>query len=115
MTTLTLSVSEKLAQEVEAFGDWLPVMLEISLLKLKTPTAETASEILEFLASNPDEKDVLNYKVSKRAQARVSKLLELNQAAIISEQELKELDEHIELENIMISLKADLDKNDANA
>ena len=49
MTTLTFNVSETLAKRLKPIGVWLPYILEVSLLKIKTPAAEMASEIIEFL------------------------------------------------------------------
>lgn len=51
MVEITLQVSEQLAQQLQPLGDWLPSILELSLLRLKTPAAQTASEIVDFLAT----------------------------------------------------------------
>jgi hypothetical protein len=108
MATLTLNVPDTLAERVEPFSRWLPTILEISLLGLTTPAARTASEIVTFLASNPSEQTVQDYHVSEQAQIRIDDLLEKNRKAILNENELKELDELLELEHVIIMLKASL-------
>lgn len=115
MTTVTLDMPDKLAKEVASFGRWLPTVLEISLLKLKTPATKTAAEIVDFLASKPSVKALYNYHVSDKAQAHMTRLLELNQAGCISKDEVQELDELVKLENIIISLKASLSSDDIAA
>ena len=106
MTTVTLDMPDKLARRVESLGRWLPTVIEISLLALKTPAVETASEIVEFLASSPSPSEVHTYHASQRAHARMQRLLALNQAGQLSEHETKELDELLKLEHVIVSLKA---------
>lgn len=108
MATLTLTVPDQLAKRLEPFSRWLPSILEISLLKLKTPTAEAASEVIDFLASNPSVEAVRNYRASDRASRRTSDLLERNQAGVLTDAEAKELDEMMELEQLIRRLKNSL-------
>jgi hypothetical protein len=108
MATLTLDMPEKLLERLEPFSRWLPAVLEISLLALKTPAVETASELVEFLASNPTTKDVRGYHASERAQERMLHLLNSNRAGYLGQAEAKELDELLRLEQLMINLKASL-------
>jgi hypothetical protein len=63
----TITLPDELAKRVEFFSRWLPTVLEISLLALKTPAVETASEIIEFLASNPSPGKVPYLNVPKHA------------------------------------------------
>ncbi len=108
MTTVTLNVSETLAKRLEPIGPWLPYILEVSLLKIKTPTAEMASEIVEFLSSNPTIEAVRNFHASQKDSQRIAALLESNQTGILSEAEVKELDEMMKLEHFIRNLKARL-------
>jgi hypothetical protein len=108
MATLTLNLPDKLAERLEPFSRWLPVILEISLLKLKTPAAETASELVDFLASNPSVQAVGGYHASQRAQERTNHLLALNRAGVLGEADKLELDEMMQLEQLVRTLKAGL-------
>jgi hypothetical protein len=108
MATVTLELPENLAKRLEPLVRWMPTILEINFLSLKTPTLQTAYEVISFLTSNPTAKDVYHYKISKEAQDRVSALLDLNSEDRISKEELLELEEHVELANIVTMLKASL-------
>ena len=104
----TINLPDELAERVAPFGYWLPTVLEVGLLKLKTPAAETASELSAFLWTNPSAQEVQAYHASQRSQTRVSQLLALNQAGVIGEAEAEELDKLLKLEHVIIMLKTQL-------
>ncbi len=106
MVQITLQVTEQLAQQLEPMSDWLSTILELSLIRFKTPAVQTASEIMDFLASNPTSDDLLNFHVSDRAQERLQRLLAINQAGMASAEEQAELDEISQIEHVIIMLKA---------
>jgi len=106
MVQITMQVTKRLAQQLEPISDWLPTILELSLIRFKTPAVQTASEIMDFLASGPTANDLLNYHVSDRAQERSQRLLAINQAGLASPEEQAELDEISQIEHIIIMLKA---------
>lgn len=85
---------------------WLPTIIELSLIGFKTLATATATEVLEFLSKNPAPQAVLDYHVSDAAQARVQRLLALNEAGLLAEAEQLELDELQRLEHVIIMLKA---------
>ena len=105
---VTITLPDELAERVAPFSRWLPTVLEVSLLKLKTPAVETASELVEFLSTNPSVQEVQTYHASVRSQTRMGQLLALNQAGVISGAEAEELDELLKLEHVVINLKAQL-------
>jgi hypothetical protein len=106
MAQLTMQLSDELAARVQPIGDWLPAILELSLVGFKTPATETAAEVIEFLATGPSPQAVLGYHVSDRAQARLQRLLVLNEAGMLGKEEQSEMDELEQIEHIMIMLKA---------
>jgi len=106
MVDVTVQVSDDLAKRIQPIGDWLPTVLELSLVGFRTPATETASDIIEFLATDPSLEEVLDYYVSEEAQARLQRLLALNQAGMLGPAEQLELDELERIEHIMIMLKA---------
>ena len=106
MVQITMQVTEQLAKQLQPMSDWLPTILELSLIRFKTPAVQTASEIMDFLASSPSSDDLLNYHVSDRAQERLQRLLAINQAGLASPEEQMELDEIGQIEHIVIMLKA---------
>lgn len=111
----SVTLPDELAARVAPFGRWVPTVLEIGLLALKTPAVETAGELVEFLAINPTPQEVRAYHVSERAQARMNRLLTLNQAGALGEAEQRELDELIKLEYLIITLKSGLSAEDLSA
>ncbi len=106
MVEITMQVSERLAEQLQPISDWLPTVLELSLIRFKTPAVQTASEIMDFLATSPSPDELLNYHVSDRAQERLQRLLAVNQAGLASPEEQAELDEISQIEHIIIMLKA---------
>ncbi len=108
MAVVTLELPDTLAVRVKPFSRWVPTILEINLLPFKTPAAQTAHEIIEFLISNPSAKAVHEYYVSETAQQRMSELLSLSREGEISKRELAELDELLSLASVITTLKASL-------
>jgi hypothetical protein len=106
MVQMTMQVSEELATRLRPIGRWLPTVLELSLVGFKTLATATATEVIEFLSTEPTPQDVLNYHVSEQAQARLQRLLALNAAGMLGEAEQQELGELQRIEHIIIMLKA---------
>jgi hypothetical protein len=105
MVEMTMQVPNNLAPKLRRMNKWLPTVLELSLAGFKTPVSQTVSELIEFLANGPTPKQVANYKVSKRSQERLRRLLALNQSALLSGEEQAELEEIEILEHFVTMLK----------
>jgi hypothetical protein len=108
MPSLTLDLSEQLQDRVKPFSRWLPAILEVSLLNLKSPAHQAASDFIEFLVSNPSEHSVGTYRLAEGTQGRVEQLLEKNRQGTLSEDETKELDDYFKLEHVVRVMKAKL-------
>src|SRR5919109_329440 len=108
MVQMTFNVSDGLAERLHPLSAWPPTVLELMLVGCKTVAAATAAEVLEFLAQGPTPEEVLAYHASERAQSRLQRLLALNAAGLVSEDEQQELDELQQIEHIIIMLKAQL-------
>ncbi len=83
MTEMTMQVSDKLASKIKPFSSWLPTIIEISLLKLKTRAVARAAEIIEFLQTNPSPAEVLKFHASETSQKHLRKLLALNNEGLL--------------------------------
>ena len=46
MVQMTMQVSEELAERIQPMSQWLPTIIELSLLGLETSASATASEIV---------------------------------------------------------------------
>ena len=108
MVQMTLNISDSLAERLQPLGAWLPTVLELTLVGCRTVAAATAAEVLEFLVQGPAPEEVLAYRASERAQSRLQRLLALNAAGLLGEEEQQELDELQQIEHIIIMLKAQL-------
>jgi hypothetical protein len=105
---VTMNVPEELAQRLQPLQNWLPTIIELGLVGFRTPATETATEIIKFLSTDPSPEEVVAYHASARSQARLQRLLALNEAGMLGEAETRELDELQQIEHIFILLKADL-------
>ena len=104
MTTVTLP--DDLAKRVEAFEQWLPAVIEVSLLGLKTPTRDTADTLITFFKTNPSPREVWSYHLPDAEQRRVEVVLGKERENVISERERLELDEFVRLEETVRLIKA---------
>ena len=108
MVQMTMELPEDLAERIRPLSGWLPTLLELSLVGYQTEAVATATEVIEFLATEPSPVEILSYHVSERGQQRLQRLLALNEAGLLSEAEQRELDELERIEHIVIMLKAEV-------
>ncbi|HAX80344.1 MAG TPA: hypothetical protein DCY88_32040 [Cyanobacteria bacterium UBA11372] len=125
MAELTIQISDELAQRLAPLQNRLPELLWrlLEVVNLQTtsgPTVKTEitdipavyQEVIDFLIKRPTPEEIIAFKVSPQAQARLEVLLEKNRSATISPMELAELDVYEQLEHLMILLKARALKHD---
>lgn len=105
MVQMTMQVSDELAQRLQPLRSWLPTILELSLIGFQTVATATATEVIQFLSKDPSPQEILDYHVSDRGQTRLQRLLTLNTAGMLKEEEQQELDELQRIEHILIMLK----------
>ena len=101
----TLTLPDDLAARVAPYERWLPAILEVSLLGLKTQAHVAAAELITFLSSNPSPREVSTYRLSTPRQARLETLLEGNRQGTLSQEDVAELDEFMALEHVVRLLK----------
>ncbi len=108
MTSVTLQLPDELAARVLPMQRWLPTLLRLSLTGFRTPASRAAAEVITFLAQGPTPAQVLAFHVSDETQARLQRLLALNQAGLLGTDEESELAELETLETMIVELKASL-------
>jgi len=113
MIQVTMQVPDELGRRIQPMSAWLPTIIELSLIGFKTLATASAAEVIEFLSKRPSPQDVLGYHVSDPAQARLQRLLALNEAGLLSEAEQMEFDELQQLEHVIVMLKAQIAKQEA--
>ncbi|MBO1066801.1 MULTISPECIES: hypothetical protein [Nostocales] len=115
MAQLTIQVPDELANRLQPILHRLPELLS-QLIETHTPetleftnssdTANTYTEVLDFLIKQPTPEQIAKFKVSTQAQTRLEDLLEKNRMGTISKAENSELDIYEQLDQLMILLKA---------
>jgi len=119
MAELTLDVPDELMQRLQPLQDRLPALLTLLVDTISsqaegaplsevhgTETPRAYAEVLDFLLTRPTPHDILAFKVSDTAQARLQLLLDRNPEEVLSAPEEAELDIYEQLEHLMILLKA---------
>ena len=100
MSTITLNVSDNLAERLSRVGDRLPDLLSFALDMAGIPGAEemTAArtspawmETIDFLASSPTHQEIIEFKLSPAAQAHLEVLLQGHHEGELTPQEQAEL------------------------
>ncbi len=76
------------------------------LARFRSLAVATATEIVDFLSTDPTPGEILGFHVSEQAQARVRRLLALNETGLLGESEQLELDELQRIEHVVVRLKA---------
>jgi hypothetical protein len=121
MAELTIHVPDELAQRLEPLQDRLPQLLArlvetlsprtvsadvLSLVTNQTDTPLAYAEVLDFLLTRPTPQDIIAFRVSPAAQARLRALLDKNREDELNAAEAVELDLYEQLEHLMLLLKA---------
>ena len=101
-----IQVSDDLAAQIQAHGQWLPTIIELSAVGFKTPAASVAAEVIHFLSENPTPQEVMSRHASEETHERMRRLLALNKEGLLSQEENLELDELEKIEHIIVLLKA---------
>ena len=119
MAELILDVPDELMQRLQPLQDRLPALLTLLVEAISsqaessplsavqgTETPLAYAEVLDFLLTRPTPHDILTFKVSDAAQARLRLLLDKNREETLSAPEEAEIDIYEQLEHLMILLKA---------
>lgn len=113
---LTLQVPNRVARRLEPIRDRLPALLS-QIAEAQPPFSSPPvtrpvniplayAEVIEFLVSGPPPREIISFKVSEKAQARLRKLLDKNRESLLTSAEQAELDLYEQIEHVMILLKA---------
>jgi hypothetical protein len=126
MTTVTLQLSEDLAERIAHVGDRLPDLLTFALDTAGIPgnggnQAQVTQmfpawlETVDFLAQSPTRREIIDFKLSPESQSRVEVLLDASRRRELSPQEQAELQTYQQIYHLFILLKARARTTAANA
>ncbi|MCX5965253.1 MAG: hypothetical protein NT070_19635 [Cyanobacteria bacterium] len=109
MAQLTIEIPDALLPELEQVRSKLPMLLTQWITASRSVQQNidqtTSQEVLSFLMTQPTPQDILNFKVSEKAQTRLKILLDRNCEGGLSEDESFELDGYEQLDQLMQMLK----------
>ena len=116
MATITLDVPDELAERLVELRGRLPELLSVTLdlFQSKAPRAVSESvavspafeEMIKFLVSGPTPDEIIAFKLSPAAQARLDDLLDKNREDGLTDDELAELGGYEQIHFVLLLLKA---------
>ena len=109
MSTITLEVSDDLAERIQRNMDRLPVILNEGLKQLEDDARSGyngAAEILEFFSKLPSLEEILDLHASSAFQKRIDFLLEKNRETGLSPDEKEEWQRYSRVEHLVRMAKA---------
>lgn len=116
MTTITLDIPETLAERLAQRRDHLPQLLAIALelfpgeapssLPVSPADHPVFAEMLDFLASGPTLAQIVAFKLSSAAQARLETLLDTHREESFTAEEAAELEAYVQVNHLLLLLKA---------
>jgi hypothetical protein len=105
MVKITLEVTEELSEKLEKLGDRLLEVINQSL-EQRTLPAYTYRYVLNFLASNPTDRQISEFGPTLEMQAGLKRLLLASKSGVLTESERLELDEYERIERLIVILKS---------
>ncbi|MBI3761285.1 MAG: hypothetical protein HY260_05410 [Chloroflexi bacterium] len=106
MTTITLELTDDLAESITAVRHRLPEIIALGLDRLSPLPAQVYSYVLSFLASGPTPEQLMGFRPTPEMQERLESLLDKSRSDSLTEAERKELEEYERIEHIVVMLKA---------
>ena len=114
MATITLELNDDLVDRLNDIGDRLPQLLYHALNTAGIPGGNLPAnsdspawlEAIDFLAKSPSPQQIVEFKVSSRAQERLEDLLEGKRSNDLTPTEEAELETYRQVNHLFIILKA---------
>ena len=106
MMKLTIEVPEQLGLRLKPLQDRWVEILEIGLRQVAPFQAGLNSAVIEFLASGPTSEEIIAFRPSEEAAARVSVLLDRNRSGTLTPDERVELEQYKNLDTLVSLIKA---------
>ncbi|MGA3240254.1 MAG: hypothetical protein ABSG03_28590 [Bryobacteraceae bacterium] len=109
MASITVSLPDELASQIQAQQQQLPTILELGLRALNASGQsgfDGAGEVLELLATLPAPEEILNLRPSTRLSARVAELIEKSRAGEMTPLDEEEWERYEYLEHLVRMAKA---------
>lgn len=106
MVELSIQVSDDLAARLRPLQDHLEEILELGLREFEPTLSPIYDEVVDFLAIGPSTSEIASFRASKKAQERMSELLDKNRLGQLTELEAAELNRFQTTNHFMTLVKA---------
>ncbi len=116
MTTITLQVPDEVAKQLAPLRSQLPALLLTAIEVASLDRAASASvlpsesrllaELVELITRRPTATEIIAFKFSPQAQARLQELEDRNREVSLNRDESAELELYSQINHLMILLKA---------
>ena len=116
MTTITLDIPDALAERLAQRREQLPQLLAMALqlfpgdgpfsLPMSPLDHPAFAEMIDFLASGPTPAQIVAFKLSPAAQARLEVLLDTHREEGLTAAETAELEVYTQVNHLLLLLKA---------
>jgi len=105
MVQLLVQVPEKTAKRLSLIQDQLPDILDLVMDEGLTLSARAYEEILEFLASDPTENEIVDFRLSRLVQDKVHEIQGRHNQGQATSFEQTELQRLLRVEHLMRAIK----------
>jgi hypothetical protein len=109
MASITLSLPDDLASQIQAQQQQLPRILELGLRELNAVSQsgfDGAADVLELLAALPSPEEILRLRPSARLAARVAEMIEKSRAGQMTPLDQEDWERYEYLEHLVRMAKA---------
>jgi hypothetical protein len=114
MSTITLNISDDLAQRLQPYSEYIPTILELGLYQFVPNPAQMfhpdryaeLDMVVKFLQNSPLPEEVIALRLSKGLQAYLQELLEKNRGEGLTEAENKWWERFEQVEHLVRLAKA---------
>ncbi len=105
MTTITLDVPERIAEDLLRYKERLPEVLALGLNRLSPAPSEVYRYVFDFLASEPKPSEILAFRPTPAMEQRLRQLVQREKEGDLSSSEKVELEEYERIEHFIVMLK----------
>jgi hypothetical protein len=106
MQTITIDVPDALTERLATHKERIAEILALGLDELSPVPNEVYRYVLAFLASNPSDETLINFRPTPQMQDRMNRLLAREKTHGLKALEQAKLDEYERIEHFIVLLKA---------
>jgi len=105
---LTIEIPDKLAEQLEPERERVAEVLARGLRRSWSGTSSLRKEVISFLARQPTAKEIIEFRPSEKAVARLQELFRNNDRTRLTSEEEAELDDLCEVDRFVSLIKSEV-------